>query len=89
MPVVSKDPDATLDWQIDWSKALVSGDSISTSNWTVPTGITKSAESATSLVTTIFLSGGTAGTVYPVVNRIVSANGVTDDRTIHVVVEEH
>lgn len=89
MPVISKDPNARLDWQIDWSSALVTGDSISSSAWTVPSGLTKYAESNTSTATTVWLDGGTAGQVYAVVNRVTTANGAIDDRTLQVVIEEH
>lgn len=89
MPLVSKDPDARLDYTMDWSGALASGDTISTSSWVLPSGITLYAQSNTSSATVAWLQGGTAGSVYPVVNRIVTANGVNDDRTIQVVVENH
>ena len=83
----TKDPDATLDYQIDWSSWLGS-DTISTSTWTVPSGITKDSDTASTTTTTIWVSGGTAGTSYELVNRIVTAAGRTDDRTIQINVRE-
>jgi len=83
----TKDPDATLDYQIDWSDWLDS-DTISTSTWTVPSGITKDSDTASTTATTIWLSGGTAGESYELVNQIVTAAGRTDDRTITVIVKE-
>ena len=78
-----KDPDAVLEYINDWSAWLVS-DTISTSTWVVPTGITKDSDTKTTTSATIWLSGGTAGTDYSIVNRIVTAAGRTDDRTIKV-----
>lgn len=76
-----KDPDAVLDYQIDWSNWL-DDDTISTSSWTVPTGITRDSDTNDTTTATIWLSGGTAGTSYSVVNHIVTADGREEDRTI-------
>jgi hypothetical protein len=82
-----KDPDAVLDYAIDWSDWLGS-DTISTSTWTVPTGITEDSESETTTVATIWLSGGTAGVKYDLVNEIVTAGSRTANRTIRIDVRE-
>jgi hypothetical protein len=75
-----KDPDAVLDYFYDWTGWL-SGDTIIASTWIVPTGLTKESESNTATGATIWVSGGTAGTNYPVTNRISTAAGRTEDRT--------
>jgi hypothetical protein len=82
-----KDPNANLDYQIDWSSWLGS-DTISSSAWTVQSGLTKGSDSKTDTTTTVWLSGGTAGQTYRVTNRVVTAGGRTDDRSFWVVVEE-
>ena len=82
-----KDPNAVLDYQIDWETWLDS-DTISTSTWTVPTGITKDSDTNSTTTTTIWLSGGTAGTSYTLLNRVVTAGGRTDDRSITIIVRE-
>jgi hypothetical protein len=74
---LTKDPDAVLDYQVDWS-AWLGVDTISTSTWVVPTGITKNSDTKTTTTATIWLRGGTAGTLYLVTNRIVTAGGRTD-----------
>ena len=76
-----KDPNAVLDYTIDWNIWLGT-DTISTSSWTFPAGITKGTESNTTTTTTVFASAGTAGTNYDIVNRIVTVGGKTEDRTI-------
>jgi hypothetical protein len=84
-----KDPNAVLDYVIDWGDEwLEAGDEISTSTWTVPTGITKDSDDKTATITTIWLSGGTDGVTYDIVNRIVTTGGRIDDRTITIKVRE-
>jgi hypothetical protein len=84
----TKDPNAVLDYQIDWTAWLTGAETITTSTWTVPTGITKDSDSHTTALTTIWLSGGTAGTKYLLTNRIVTSAARTDDRTITISVKE-
>ena len=74
-----------LDYAIDWT-AWLAGDTISTSTWTVPTGITKASDSHTTTVCTAFLSGGTAGITYLITNAIVTAAGRTVQRSFYVYV---
>lgn len=85
--VFAKDPNAVLDYQINWA-AWLGTDTISTSAWTVPSGITQTSASNTTTTATIWLSGGTAGAQYDLVNRIVTAGGRTDDRTITISMAE-
>jgi hypothetical protein len=81
----SKDPDEVLDYQIEWADWL-DGDTISTSTWTVPAGITKSNEAKSDTAAQVWLSGGTAGETYAVHNRITTAFGRTAERTISLAV---
>lgn len=82
-----KDPDAVLDYQINWSTWL-DDDTISSSSWVIPSGITKDSDTNTTTTATAWLSGGTAGARYTVTNRIVTAGGRTDDRSLHITVIE-
>lgn len=89
MPLYQKDPDAVLDFKQDWTEWLaVTGDTIVTSTWIVPTGITKTTDSNTTATATVWLSGGTAGQSYAVVNRITTTQGRTDDRTMQIAVRD-
>lgn len=81
-----KDPNAVLDYLIDWS-AWLGADTIATCTWTVPTGITKDSDSHTTTTTTVWLSGGTAGAQYTVANRITTAGGRTEDRSLSILVQ--
>jgi hypothetical protein len=90
---IYKDPNAVLDYRFDWQGDdpgpwLADAETISTSTWTVPTGITKDSDSKTDTTATIWLSGGTAGVTYDVVNRITTSAGRTEDRTLQVVCVE-
>ncbi len=76
-----KDPDEVLDFTVDWAKPLAVGDIIETSVWTLPTGVTKGAETFTNTSTTIWLSGGTDGQNYDLLNRIVTQGGRTREQT--------
>lgn len=76
-----KDPDEVLDYVRDWSAAL-GDDTIATSVWTVPTGLTKDSDTNTTTTATIWLSGGTLGANYEVLNRITTAGGRTFDKTL-------
>ena len=81
-----KDPDAILDYQIDWSDWL-GADTIVASTWTVGTGIIKDSDTFTATTATVWLSGGTVATSYSATNRIVTTLGRTDDRTIQITVK--
>lgn len=81
MGVYIKDPDAKLDYGFDWSDWLGTTETITTSTWTVPTGITKISDSKTDTLTTIWLSGGTHGANYSLVNHIKTNANREDDRT--------
>lgn len=83
----AKDPNAVLDYSVDWSRWLA-GDEISTSEWIVPAGLTKITDTMTTTKTTVWLSGGTADQSYTVTNRIVTTGGRTEDRSFVVKVEE-
>ncbi len=83
-----KDPAAELDYSIDWT-AWLDGDTIATSEWTVPGGLAKESDQETTQVTTVWLSGGgPPGRHYLVKNRITTAAGRTDERTIEIVMAE-
>ena len=90
MDSIKKDPQAVLDYGFDWSASgwLATGETISTSNWTVEAGITKDSDTNDNTTTTIWLSGGTAGEDYTVTNTIVTSASRTDERSIIVAVRE-
>ena len=87
---IRKDPEASLDYQLDYTNYLATGDLISTSTVTVDTGITKVADTidATNKIVSITLSGGTEGTVYTIKNTITTDNGRIAVKRFRVKVEK-
>ena len=81
-----KDPDAVLDFSVDWTDWLAS-DTIVTGTWTVPSGITEVSHSSTTKISTIFISGGADKQTYALTNRINTSGGRTDERTIYILVK--
>lgn len=78
----TKDPDDVLDYSFDWSLWLATNETISTSTWILSPGITQNSATNTTLISTVWLSGGTAGTPYSVTNRITTNQARTVDRTM-------
>ena len=85
-----KDPDATLDYVIDWGLSgdswLASGDELSTSTWLLETGISTTADSNTTSKATVWINGGEHGKSYCATNTITTANGRGTDRSIVILV---
>lgn len=85
-----KDPNAIKSWRWDWSGWLTSlgADTIATSTFTVPAGLTKVSESNTTVTATVKLSGGTVGELYAVTNHITTVNGDTEEASMYLKVVE-
>lgn len=86
-PDYVKDPDSTEDYRFNWTLEL-DGDTILTSTFFLPDGLTEVSSSNTTTTATIFVSGGSVGTIYRITNRITTAGGRTKDKTIRVLVDE-
>ncbi len=97
-----KDPDATLDYVIDWRRWL-EGDEIIASSWIVPApiddgvdnGIQKVGEGFTTTLdpvgpglTVIWISGGTLQYTYNLTNRIETLAGRIQDQSIPIRMKE-
>lgn len=84
----SKDPQAVLDYQFDWSSWLADSETISSFTVTATTGLTVDSSSNTNSVVTAWISGGTAGEIYYVDCKIVTNAARTDSRKIIISVED-
>lgn len=74
----TKDKDSVLDFVVDWADWL-DGDTISAVTWNVATGIDKTTQSNTTTTATVWLSGGSVKSVYPITCRVTTeANRVED-----------
>jgi len=88
-PIFYKDPNDKLNYGVDWSTWLDSGDTIATSEWEVPSPLVNEDESNTTTTTAILLSGGVPGGQYNVRNRITTALGYIKDQTLLMIVREN
>ena len=83
----SMDPDAVLDYAIDWSDWLSVGETITAADWTV-TGATKGTTSVTDGVCVVWLSAPT-GTQISAACKVTTDGGRVDERTLIIPVSEH
>ena len=92
MSFLLKDPDAVLDYRIDWgADYLAEGELLAASEWSVAPdeagGITIGGSDFDASTSTAKAAGGVAGHLYNLVNRITTAAGRIDDRSILIRVE--
>jgi hypothetical protein len=91
---IVKDPDATLDYTIDWSGVLSGSDTISSVAYDVESGLSLSTAigganfSNTTTTSTCNLTGGTVDTIYSVECTITTSEGRTFVRHFRVKVEK-
>lgn len=81
-----KAPAAVLNYGRDWTTWLETGDAIVTSTWTADpdnpdTALIVAGAAHNGKIATIIVSGGTLGARYRVTNRVVTSNGLTDERS--------
>ncbi|WP_308517481.1 hypothetical protein [Sphingomonas flavescens] len=93
MTLLLKDPAAALDYAIDWgADYLGEGDALSDSSWSVepdePGGVIIAGSNIGGSLSSVQASGGIAGRVYRLSNRVVTLAGRTDERSIVLRVEK-
>lgn len=86
MTVFTKDPDSTIDFAVDWSDMLASGESITTSAWETD-GLTEVSSTSAGNTRAVVLSGGVVGMIYSAVNRVSTDQGRTLEQTVAVRVQ--
>jgi hypothetical protein len=93
---IDKDPEAVLIYTFDWSNWLASGETITTSNWTIDaiSGDTDPLTVDSSIIhnngkqTIITLSGGTEGNIYTVRNTIATDESETERKFFRIVCKQ-
>ena len=91
---IEKDPYAILDYSLDFTNWMPAGDTISSITVTAQTitgdatPLTINSSTNTSYVVTAIISGGTAGKIYNIEYRIITANAKRDSRNIRIKVLE-
>lgn len=92
MTVMLKDPEAALEYAVDWGADYLFDDMLLDSSWTVtpdePGGVSVVSSSFGPKIATVKAGGGIAGHVYRLTNRVVLSSGMSDDRSIVLRVEE-
>jgi hypothetical protein len=91
MTYLLKDPDAVLDYAVDWGAEYLDGDALTASDWSVepeePGGVTIAGTSLDTAIATVKASGGIAGKLYRLVNAVVLQSGRIDRRSVVLRVE--
>ncbi len=87
MATFLKDPDASLDYRVDWTSWLEADETISTSEWTIADGFTQPFPATkTDKTATVWLAGGENGTDVEVTNRITTSSGRINDQTLKILI---
>ena len=89
MSVYLKDPEASLDYMIDWG---LGGRTVASSDWAVTPveagGLVLVDDAVDGGVTRATLGGGIAGHVYRVTGQVVLSDGRIDERSLTLRVDE-
>ena len=92
MTLLLKDPEAVLDYAVDWGADYLSGDVLTASSWTVSPqeegGVTVLSSQSDLLIASVQVSGGLVGNIYRLTNHVITANGRQDGRSIMLRVEK-
>jgi hypothetical protein len=92
MTLLLKDPEAVLDYAIDWGAEYLGGDLLSESLWSVSPdeadGVRIVGDSFDASVTRVKAAGGQPGKIYKLTNHVVLDSGRSDDRSIVLRVEK-
>lgn len=93
MSFLLKDPDAVLDYSIDWGAEYLAADELlADSEWSVapdePGGVAIAGDDFDATTSTVRAGGGIAGRLYTLANRVTTATGRIDDRSIIIRVEK-
>lgn len=92
MSLLLKDPDAVLDYLVDWGAEYLDADSLAESAWSVEPdeagGVSVASHRFDERTATVTAAGGIAGRVYRLVNHVTLASGRTDCRSVTLRVEK-
>lgn len=92
MSFLLKDPDATLDYLVDWGAEYLGTDELTASHWAVspdePGGIAIVESAFDGKSATVMAGGGIPGRVYRLINRVELVSGRLDSRSVVLRVEK-
>jgi hypothetical protein len=92
-----KDPNEVLDYQLDWADPddprLQTGETLTSSTWSIVTGDVVINVGLTNYtpqgLSTVWLSGGTAATKCILLNRVTTSLGRTYDKSVVLRIRDH
>lgn len=91
MSLLLKDPDAVLDYLVDWGAEYLDSDDLVESNWSVEPeeadGVVVTETRFDAKSATVVAAAGVPGRIYHLVNRVVLASGRVDSRSVSLRVE--
>ena len=91
MALFLKDPDAALDYSVDWAAGYLDSQSIAASQWSVVPneagGISLSMATFGAGRTAATLAGGLPGHVYRITNMVTLSDARSDERSLTIRVE--
>ena len=91
MTLLLKDPEASLDYAVDWGAEYLTGETLSQSDWHVTpveiAGLSVVSSTFDGTTARATAAGGVAGHVYQLTNHVVLSSGLTDSRSIVLRVE--
>jgi hypothetical protein len=92
MTLLLKDPDAVLDYSVDWGAEYLLGDLIAASEWTVDPdetgGVAVVGSDFDASTSVVKAAGGLAGRLYRLVNEVTMQSGRSDTRSVVLRVEK-
>lgn len=92
MTLLLKDPDATLDYAVNWGLDYLTDDCLAQSRWSIgpeePSGASVVGSQFDPKTSTVQLAGGVPGHIYRLTNHVVTVNGLEDSRSIILRVEQ-
>ena len=92
MSLLLKDPEAALDYVVDWGSEYLGDDFVLSSGWTLQPaedgGLAIVTDGFDAQHASVTLSGGVAGKLYRLTNRIGTAAGRSDSRSFTIRVEK-
>ena len=92
MTLLLKDPEAALDYAVDWGAEYLDADTVALSDWhVIPVeigGLSVLASGFDGKVATATAAGGVPGHLYQLTNHVLLSSGLTDSRSIVLRVEK-
>ena len=91
MTLLLKDPEAALDYAVDWGAEYLTDETLLQSSWEVipqeAGGVSVVTSSFDQKIAAVTAAGGVAGHLYQLSNHVVLSSGLTDSRSIVLRVE--